>query len=327
MNITAVKAAANRLEAAIHKTPIVTSARLNAWLGHEIYFKAECQQRVGAFKARGALNALKVAIERGEKIDRVIANSSGNHAQAVAWAAAQLGLDATIVMPKNVSKVKAQATASYGANVVLGDNRTWVDNYVEAQSQQDGVLWIPPYNHQDVICGQGTAALEALNQVGHADVIAAPCGGGGLLSGTQIVCEALCPDADVIGAEPLLGNDAARSLREGVIVKFDESPNTLADGARTLAIGDLTFDCLKRLDAFYEIDETKIAYWYQWLNHLLKLQIEPTSAMTMQAVVEHLKAKSTPQKVLVILSGGNVDREMRLKLWEGDHLVSTPSIQ
>jgi len=324
--IANVDAAAARLRNSIVNTPVVSSRLLNGWLGHNVFFKVESLQRVGAFKARGALNALKCALERGEKIDHVIANSSGNHAQAVAWSASSLGIESTIYMPRSVSKIKAQATAAYGANVVLGETREWVDYEVQRRSSESGVFWVPPYNHPDVIAGQGTAALEALTDIPNIDLVAAPCGGGGLLSGTLAATRKLAPSAEVIGAEPLDANDAARSLRAGSIRSLESPSLTFADGARTLSVGTETFPLLQHLDGFYEVSESRIAYWYQWLNHMLKYQIEPTSAMTLDAVVQHVSkaAKRKPRNILVILSGGNVDTEMRQQLWAQDHLAQVP---
>lgn len=310
----------------IHNTPVVTSSRLNEWLGHQIYFKAECLQKVGAFKARGACNAVAKLMERDNRPDRIIANSSGNHAQAVAWAAATFGIPATIYMPKEVSRVKLQATASYGAEICLGESRAEVDQQVQMASQQKGVAWIPPYNHPDVIAGQGTAAFEVFHEIEQVDAIFAPCGGGGLLSGTLVATRSLSPKTKVIGVEPANADDARRSIEQGMIFRFERSPETLADGARTLAVGDLTFEHLRQLDGFYTVKEEAIIYWTQWLNHLLKLQVEPTSAMSMDGVCQWLKTVNSPQKVVVILSGGNIDLSTHQAIWKTDGLAQVPSL-
>jgi threonine dehydratase len=154
----------------------------------------------------------------------------------------------------------------------------------------------------------------------------APVGGGGLVSGSLISARALCPNASVIGAEPLMANDAAQSLRTGVIQTLPEQPNTLADGAATLQVGEKTFPHLQALDGFYEVDEIKIAYWTQWLQHLLKIHVEPTCAMSMGGVVEWLKSQNSEQKVLVMLSGGNIDQQKMAKIWQDDHLYQIPSL-
>ena len=321
-----IREAQLRLADRVKRTPIFSSQLLNDYLGHEFFFKAECLQSVGAFKARGALNMLTKALSHpNQGIQRVVANSSGNHAQAVAWAAREAGLPATILMPKSVSPVKAQATRGYGAQVILGEDRFWVDNEVKRLSMEAGTLWLPPYDHPDIIAGQGTAVAEALEQVADLDVIAAPCGGGGLLAGSLLAVKNAGSRAQVVGAEPLAANDAAQSLRTGEICGLTEAPKTLADGAMTLRIGKNNFPLLQQLDGLYEVSESDIVYWYQWLNHLLKLQIEPTSAMTMSAVLQHIKGSVSSQRILIVLSGGNVDAAMRRKLWVEDQLVNPPT--
>jgi len=328
-----VQQAAERIGEFVHRTPIVTSRLLNQWMGHDLFFKAECQQRIGAFKARGGCNAISVAVEQssfsaasGKRLERVVANSSGNHAQAIAWAAALHGVNASIYMPADVSEVKAQATACYGAEVVLCADRAEADAAVASASQETATVWIPPYDHRDVIAGQGTAALEAFRQVDDIDAVFAPCGGGGLLSGTLIAARAQPKTVDVIGVEPLAANDAAQSIRSGKIVHLERSPDTLADGARTLAVGELTFEYLRQLDGFYEVSEQRIAYWTQWLTHLLKLNIEPTSAMVMQGVADWISehANHPRRRLLVILSGGNLDADTRRQIWAQEYLGELP---
>ncbi len=326
ISFQAVSNAYNRIQQRIHHTPMVTSQQLNDWLGHNIVFKAECLQKVGAFKARGGCNAVAHLIEQGQRPERIIAQSSGNHAQAVAWAARQYQIPATIYMPETASRIKMQATRSYGAEVVTKPTRKEIDDAVAEAANQSGTVWIPPFNHQDVIAGQGTAALEVFDKSKDIDAIFAPCGGGGLLSGTFIATRQLSPKTKVFGVEPLLGNDAAQSLRAKSIVALDQAPETLADGARTLSVGDLTFHFLQQLDGFYEADEDAIIYWTQWLTHLLKLTVEPTSAMTMFGVIRWLKTQTRRQKVVVMLSGGNLDASSRQKLWQADHLSHLPSL-
>lgn len=321
-----VQAAKKRISSYINKTPVLESQLLNDWLGHKVMFKAECFQRTGAFKLRGALNMMLKAKEEGRLGTQVVASSSGNHAQAVAYAAKILGVKATIFSAQNVSKVKAAATQYYGATLDLSATRKEADEKVAEAAKQQGVLWMPPFNHDDIIAGQGTATLEALEQTGEVNSVFAPVGGGGLVSGAQVSTRAIYPKASVIGVEPLIANDAAESIRIGVIQSLSEQPNTLADGAATLQVGEKTFPHLQTLDGFYEVDETKIAYWTQWLQHLLKVHVEPTCAMSMGAVVEWLKSQSVEQKVLVILSGGNIDQQKMLKIWQDDHLQRVPSL-
>ena len=321
-----VQTAEKRIHSFINKTPVLESQLLNNWLGHKLFFKAECFQKTGAFKLRGALNMMLKAKEEGRLGSQVVASSSGNHAQAVAYAAKILGVKATIYSAQNISKVKAAATAYYGATLDLSASRKEADEKVAEAASEEGVLWMPPFNHNDIIAGQGTAALEAFGQTGEVDSVFAPVGGGGLISGSLISTRALFPKASIIGVEPLAANDAAESLRTGVIQSLPEQPNTLADGAATLQVGEKTFPHLQALDGFYEVDEIKIAYWTQWLQHLLKIHVEPTCAMSMGAVVEWLKSQTSEQKVLVMLSGGNIDQQNMLKIWQYDHLQKAPSL-
>jgi len=315
-----------RITSLIFKTPVLTSSLLNQWTGHTLFFKAECMQKIGAFKARGACNTVAWLLENNEKPKHIVANSSGNHAQAVAWAASRFDIPSTIFMPAYSSKVKIQATKSYGAEVILCETRAEVDEKVKLASEEEGTCWIPPFNHDQVIAGQGTAAYEAIGEVGEVDGVFAPCGGGGLLSGTWVASRGLAPKAWVIGAEPLNANDAAQSLRMNSIQKLQSVPDTLADGAMTIAVGDLTFEYLKQLDDFYEIEESRIRYWTQWLTHLLKVRVEPTSAMAMEAAFRWLSKQTSKKRALVILSGGNIDQETSLKIWKDNCLDEVPRL-
>lgn len=263
---------------------------------------------------------------KGRLPKHVVANSSGNHAQAVAYAAAHFGIKATIFASETISPIKAAATQSYGGELKLFPTRPEADAAVKEASKAPDTVWIPPFNHEDIVAGQGTAALEALNEAGKVDAVFAPCGGGGLLSGTLLATRALQPDALVIGAEPAEANDASMSLQAGEIVALDYSPNTLADGAATPSVGDVTFPLLQELDDFYEVDEVQIAYWTQWLHHLLKLHIEPTCAMTMAAVAAWAANTTPGQTALVMLSGGNISQASMAKIWARDFLLQPPII-
>ncbi len=321
-----IQLARKRIASKVRQTPIFESQLLNQWLGSRILFKAECLQKTGAFKVRGAINTLAKLAEANQLPQRVVANSSGNHAQAVAYASHLYSLPATIYSTQSVSKVKAAATQYYGAKLALFETRLEADKAVQKAADEPGTLWIPPFDHPDVIAGQGTLLLDTLDQTGEVDAVFAPCGGGGLLSGTIITARALMPNAKVIGAEPLAANDAAESLRQGKIVPLPKPPITLADGAATPSVGQHTFGFLKQLDALYEVEEPRILYWAQWLQHLLKLHIEPTCAMTMEAVVQWLATQPRDQKVVVLLSGGNIDHTMMGRLWASNQLDMIPSI-
>ncbi|MEQ9825681.1 MAG: serine/threonine dehydratase [Puniceicoccaceae bacterium] len=325
LNHFAILAARRRLADDVHATPILSSKTLNQWLGHEIFFKAEGLQKVGAFKARGALNALRCYREFiGRFPERVIANSSGNHAQAVAWACREHGVPCTVYMPEATSQVKQQGTRHYGAELVLLPTRTAVDATAAREAESDGVFWIPPYNHEWVMAGQGTAAAEALDVLDSVHAVVAPCGGGGLLAGTLVTTRALCPGAQVVGAEPAAASDAFQSRKQGRIIALEQTPNTVADGARTLSVGERTFPFLQRLDEFFMCSEARIAYWTQWLTHLLKLQIEPTAALGMEGAWQWLMRQKQPRRVLVILTGANMDAATRQRVWQQDWLTQPP---
>lgn len=322
-----IETAARRLQGKVRRTPLLESHRLNAWLGgHRLLFKCENFQAVGAFKARGALNSLLAQIEAGRRPERVVSYSSGNHAQAVAWAAQSLDIPARIYMPEGVSPLKHQATQAYGAEVVLTARR--IDSHRRAEEDAaDGAFLLPPFDWDDVICGQGTAALEALEDGAAPDAIFAPCGGGGLLSGIWLAASKLAPKAKVFGVEPLCGNDAARSRRDGKLFVFDDAPKSLADGVNTLSLSERTFSYVRHTDGVFEIEEVEIAYWTQWLTHLLKITIEPTSALGLAGAAKWLHEQDTPRNVLIVLSGGNLSVETRAVVWKRNWLNVLPSAQ
>lgn len=319
-----IHAASLRIRDKVKHTPIFESQLLNQWLGQRILFKAECLQTTGAFKLRGASNFIGHLAEKNALPKHIVANSSGNHAQAVAYSASQYGIPSTIFATETISTIKAEATQSYGAELRLFATRPEADAAVAATAQAEGVEWIPPFNHPDVIAGQGTVANEIFDEVEHVDAIFAPCGGGGLLSGTLIAARHRSPQTLVIGAEPLIANDAARSLQSGVIESLPGPVQTLADGAATPSVGECTFPYLQELDDFYEVDEVQIAYWTQWLHHLLKLHIEPTSAMSMAAVAAWASSAPANQTAVVILSGGNISQASMAKIWQKDYLQQPP---
>lgn len=316
-----------RLIGKVSRTPLLESTRLNQWLGQRILFKTECLQTTGAFKLRGATNFIASLQEQGNIPRHIVANSSGNHAQAVAYAASQAGIPVTIFSTENISEVKAAATEDYGAELRLYATRPEADEAVKQAAKQEGVVWIPPFNHPLIVAGQGTATLEAIQDADHVDAVFAPCGGGGLLSGSLLATRHLAPHAKVIGAEPLLANDAARSLQSGVIESLSGPVSTLADGAATPSVGDVTFPILQQLDDFYEVNEQQIAYWTQWLQHLLKLHVEPTSAMSMAAVAAWAVNSPKGQTAVVILSGGNISKATMTKVWDTDYLLQPPIIE
>lgn len=317
--------AQNRIGGFIHRTPLMECNLLNQWLGHELIFKLEGYQKVGAFKIRGVVNALLKLKEEGKLPEEVVAFSSGNHAQAVASAGKMLGIKTTVIMPKFVSKVKQQATRGYGTELILTDTRQEAEK-LAYEMEAKGAYLLHPSANEAVIAGQGTSCFEALQDGPIPDAIFAACGGGGLLSGTWLATQGLSPAPPVFGAEPKMANDASQSYKSGKIVSFNETPMTIADGARTLHISELTFSYLKQLAGFYEVEERDIVYWTQWLQHMLKSQIEPTAAMSMAAAAQWLKTQSTKKRVLVILSGGNLDAETQRQIWKDDYLGQIPTL-
>ncbi|MEM0910282.1 MAG: serine/threonine dehydratase [Pseudomonadota bacterium] len=312
----------------VYKTPITSSTLLNDWLGHDVFFKLECFQKTGSFKLRGATNFLRSHYrQHGSYPASILANSSGNHAQAVAYIGGKHNLPVKIFASKSISPIKAAATKHYGASLNLFENRLLADDAVQKEFEDSrDAVWIPPFNHPCVIAGQGTAATEGLTELDDIDALMIPCGGGGLAASTVIATRRLSSKAQVIAAEPLAANDAAQSLRKGKIVTLDKTPETLADGAATPAVGEYTFPLLQQLDDLIEVDETMIVYWTQWLQHLLKVHIEPTCAMTMHAVTTWLGKQKSKKRVLVIITGGNISAKNMQKIWQQDHLNNIPSL-
>lgn len=313
-----VAMAYNRIKSSINKTPLLRSQILNKMVSADIYFKFEGMQKTGAFKLRGAMNTLLRLKEQGHFPKEVVAFSSGNHAQAVAWAAQSLGIKATIIAPAIASPIKIAATRRYGADVIIKESRQEVEDLAHEKARSCFLL--PPYDHDDVIAGQGTAAFEAWVEEGGFDAVFAPCGGGGLISGTYLATRLFSERTKVFAAEPKMANDAAQSYRTGLIQRFSTSPLTIADGTRTLSISERTFQYIKKLSGFYEISEEAIIYWTQWLTHLLKVNVEPTSALGMAGACQWIKEGNQHQKILVIISGGNIDPSTYIKIWEKDYL-------
>jgi threonine dehydratase len=301
-----VLAAARTLEGKAHRTPVLTSRTVDERTGARVFFKCENLQRGGAFKFRGAYNAL-ANLSADQKRAGVVAYSSGNHAQAVALAGRLLGIQATIVMPGDAPQVKVEGTRGYGAEVVIYDRaRDDREAITAALARDRGLTAIPPFNHAHVVAGQGTAALELIEETGPLDVLLVPCGGGGLLSGCAIAAEALSPRIRVIGVEPAAGDDVTRSFRSGSIQTV-HNPDTIADGARTSAPGDVTFPLIMRHVAdMITVEDSELlrAMWYLWER--LKIVVEPTGALGAAAAFEG-KCELRGKRVGIVLSGGNAD--------------------
>jgi len=300
-----IAAAHERIKPHALRTPAVTSTTVDAMTEATVFFKCENLQRMGAFKFRGAYNALS-QLSDDRKKRGVITYSSGNHAQAVALAGKLLGIKAVIVMPEDAPQVKLEATRAYGASVVRygkGEARESVAGRLAAEQQ---LTLIPPFDHEHVIAGQGTAAKELIEDVGALDLLLVPCGGGGLLSGSAIAAKHLAPKCRVMGVEPESGNDATQSFVSKRLVTI-AVPDTIADGARTPSLGKLTFPIVIRyVDEMLTVNDAELARTMFWIWERMKLVVEPTGALAATALLQQ-KIKAQGLKVGVILSGGNVD--------------------
>lgn len=302
-----VEDAASALEGRAHRTPVLRSRRLEALAGCELHLKAEHLQRVGAFKFRGALNALS-AFDADQRSGGVIAYSSGNHAQAIALAAREIGIRAVIVMPHDAPALKVAATEGYGAEVVRYDRYTQDREQIATDlAVERGLTVVPPYDHPHVIAGQGTAVKELLEDTGDLDVVVTPLGGGGLLSGSILATRALAPHARIYGVEPAAGDDGLRSLRAGRVVTIP-TPRTLADGAQTTHLGRLTFPIIRAgvTDLVTATDE-ELVRTMRVLAADLKQVIEPTGTLALAGVLSGAVPDTRGARVGVVLSGGNID--------------------
>ena len=302
----AVLAAARRLQGVAHRTPVLRSSTLDRRLGAQVFFKCENLQRAGAFKFRGAYNAL-ASLDPARRSAGVIAYSSGNHAQAIALAGNLLSVPTTIVMPEDAPAMKVAATRGYGAEIVRYD-RYKVDREVlgATLAQERGLTLVPPFDARDVIAGQGTAALELLDEVGALDLLFVCVGGGGLVSGCAIAARARAPDCRIIGVEPAAGNDVQQSLAKGEIVKI-AVPRTIADGAQTQAPGKLTFELMRTLGVEIQtVTDAELVDAMRFFAERMKLVVEPTGCLGAAAAFS-ARVPVRGRKVGVIVSGGNVD--------------------
>jgi threonine dehydratase len=306
-----IEQAAARIAGAAHRTPVLTSRTADALAGAKLFFKCENFQRMGAFKFRGAFNA----IARFDDLQRragVLTYSSGNHAQAIALSASIAGIRSTILMPHDAPALKMQATRGYGGEVIVYDrykeNREEIGRRL---AEERGMTLIPPYDHPDVICGQGTAAKELFEEAGPLDVLLVPLGGGGLLAGSALAASRLAPGCKVIGVEPEAGNDGQRSLRRGEIVHI-AVPETIADGAMVTHVGEHNFALIRRLvDDIVTVSDAQLAQTMKFFAERMKMMVEPTGCLAAAAVMhgaypggaESLAGK----KVGILISGGNVD--------------------
>jgi len=306
-----------RISAHAIRTPVLTSSTVDARTGAQVFFKCENFQRMGAFKFRGALNAMsQLSAEEAQR--GVISYSSGNHAQAVALAGKLLGIRSTIVMPADAPRVKLDATRGYGAEVVTYDSAASSrETIARSLAAERGLTVVPPFDHPHVIAGQGTAAKELFEEAGPLDLLLVPCGGGGLLSGCALAARALAPQCQVIGVEPDAGDDAVRSFRTRALQRV-QNPDTIADGARTESLGRLTFPLVLALVAdMTSVEDAALLRSMFFLWERMKIVIEPTGALGACALLEG-KIEARGRRVGVLLSGGNVDL-----VWAARRLLAT----
>ncbi|MEQ9426563.1 MAG: pyridoxal-phosphate dependent enzyme [Cyclobacteriaceae bacterium] len=302
-----IKKAQQRVSRYTHHTPVLTSESINEYTGIEIHFKCENFQKVGAFKMRGATNAI-LALHPEERTSGVATHSSGNHAQAVALAARLTGIKAYIVMPKGSPKVKQEAVKGYGAEVIMCENNLVArEETLQEVVTKTGAHFIPPYDDYDVICGQATAAKELIEDVEDLDAIITSVGGGGLLAGTALAANLLSPNLKVYAGEPKNADDAYQSFKSGVRQPVD-SPQTIADGLRT-SLGERNFDIIKDLVIdIFTVEEAEIVFAMRLIWERMKIIVEPSSAVALAALIKQ-KELFQAKKVGLILTGGNVDLE------------------
>lgn len=301
-----VVSAAQQIEGHAYKTPVFTSSTIDRETGAHFFFKCENFQRIGAFKFRGAFNALSRFSDEQKKRG-VLAFSSGNHAQAIALAARLLGIHATIIMPEDAPAAKLEATRGYGAKVVTY-NRYTEDRDAISKSLADegGLTLIPPFNHPDIIAGQGTATKELIEEIGPLDALFVCLGGGGLIAGSALAAKALAPQCDVYGVEPEAGNDGQQSFRSGKIVHIDV-PKTLADGAQTQALGDMTFAVIRdTVRDILTVSDDELVQGMKFFASRMKMVVEPTGCLAFAGALQMAPALKG-KRIGVIVSGGNVD--------------------
>jgi len=308
---TDILAAATRLDGIANRTPVLTSRTLNSRTAADVFLKGENFQRTGAFKFRGAYNALSL-LPPEQKTRGVLTYSSGNHAQAVALAGRLLRIPATIIMPDDAPAVKLAATRGYGAEVILYNREeTTREALAREVSATRGLPIIPPYDHPHVVAGQGTAALALLEETGPLDVLVVCCGGGGLLSGSAIAARAMAPDCRIIGVEPEAGDDATRSFHTGTLHTV-HNPDTIADGARTPSLGAITFPLIRHyVDDMVTVSDGDLLRAMFFLWERLKIVVEPTGALAVAALLSNT-VSAPGRRVGALISGGNVDLRQAL---------------
>lgn len=305
MDFQNIKAAVENLKGNINRTPVFTSGTLNKIIGADVFLKCENFQRTGSFKFRGAFNAVS-QLNDNQKKTGVITYSSGNHAQALALVSNLLGVSASVVMPENAPVIKREAAKNYGADIILYDpEKITREELTSKIIQENNFILIPPFDNENVIAGQASAAFELFEEVGELNSILVPCGGGGLLSGSAITSKNLYPNCKVIGVEPELADDAAKSFYSKTLHTV-KNPKTIADGTRTASMGKITFPLvLKYVNEMTTVSEQNIIDAVKFLFYRMKLVVEPSGALGLAALFN--KKKNLHGKIGIILSGGNID--------------------
>jgi threonine dehydratase len=320
--------AQNRIKNYIIQTPILESEVLNSNLGHQFYFKVDALQKTGAFKIRAVFNHLLALKESNNMPSKVVGYSTGNHGIGLAYACKQLGISCRIYLPESTAYLKAQIATMHGAEVIYTKTRLEAETKARIDGGND-FYFLHPSDSDLSIAGSGTMCLEALNQLSFKpDAIFASCGGGGLLSGSYLAKELASPSSLLFGAEPENANDAFLSLQNNKLYAFDTTPETVADGLIALKLSARTFEHIKKLDGLFLVSEERIKYWTIWLSYLLKITVEPSCAISMESATQWLKNNSaklrSQQKILILISGGNIDHNFYSNLWKETHYLNAP---
>jgi threonine dehydratase len=325
LNPQSIQQAHTNIKNLVFKTPVIFSSTLNNMLGHKIYFKIESQQKTGAYKVRGAFNTLVELQKNNSLPKKITAYSTGNHAVGLAYAAKKFGIEIDLYLPSFTSKMKQTIAKSYGANIIITKTRAEAEEFSKnAAKNSKNIYHIPPSDLDTVIQGAGTVVFEALKQENDFDAIFVPVGGGGLASGSFLAKELLSAKSKLFLGEPKQANDLSISLKQKKIFRFERSPETIADGAKTLGVSSRIFEYLKKCDGLFEISEREIIYWNAWFIHLTKIVCEPTSALAIAAAYRWLKKQTLKKKILIIITGGNLDSITYNKIWAEDYLVTPP---
>jgi threonine dehydratase len=321
-----IEQAIKNISEILYHTPLISSSTLNNFLGHNIYFKIDALQKTGAYKVRGVLNHLLILKEENNLPKKIVCYSTGNHGIGVSWVSQRLGIKARVYLPKNTAEVKYNAIKFYGAEVIETESRNDAE-ILSRKDQENGYYFLHPSDSDTIIAGAGTLCYEALLDMKQKpDAIFASIGGGGLISGTYLAKNILSPDSYVFGVEPKVADDAYRSRENNKIIALQDSPNTIADGLKTLKISDRTFEYIKKIDGIYRIEETEICYYTAWLIHLLKVTVEPSCGINLAAAVQWLKNQDKKKNVLILISGGNIDPSLYKILYDSDYLSIIPKL-